>query len=66
MYYYEYEELCKTQPTSSTKAFTKMLGLTPTHVAGVAGALCCDSNRPTSCAYAPSEALVEPHHVAQS
>ena len=34
-----------------------MLGLTPTHVAGVAGALCCDSNRPTSCAYAPSEAL---------
>ena len=33
------------------------IGLTPTHVAGVAGALCCDSNRPTSCAYGPSEAL---------
>ena len=36
-----------------------VIGLTPTHVAGVAGALCCDSNRPASCAYGPSEALDE-------
>lgn len=32
-------------------------GLDPTQIAGVAGALCCDSNRPTSCDYDPSPAL---------
>jgi superfamily II RNA helicase len=31
--------------------------LDPTQIAGLAGALCCDSNRPTSCDYGPSPAL---------
>jgi hypothetical protein len=35
----------------------RVIGLSPERVAGVAGALCCDSNRPTSCVYGPSEEL---------
>ena len=37
----------------------RVIGLSPERVAGVAGALCCDSNRPTSCVYGPSEELDE-------
>ena len=37
----------------------RVIGLSPERVAGVAGALCCDSNRPTSCVYGPSEELNE-------
>jgi superfamily II RNA helicase len=32
-------------------------GIGPEATAGIAGALCCDSNRPTSCAYGPSARL---------
>ena len=32
-------------------------GLGPEQIAGVAGALCCDANRQTSCAYGPSPEL---------
>ena len=32
-------------------------GLAPEQIAGAAGALCCDANRPVSCDYGPSEAL---------
>ena len=34
-----------------------LAGLDAQQIAGVAGALCCDSNRPTSCDYGPSPAL---------
>ena len=34
-----------------------VVGLTAEQIAGVAGALCCDSNRPTSCVYGPSVQL---------
>ena len=35
----------------------RVASLTATQIAGLAGALCCDSNRPTSCVYGPSAEL---------
>ena len=44
--------------TSTTRLWSSALeGLDAQQIAGVAGAMCCDSNRPVSCDYGPSPAL---------